>query len=375
MFALVVLGCAYNDEIVVQGRVDGGTGRTLVLHKIKSTGMEVIDSLALKSNGKFRFQIKNGEYPEFYYMQLANENGLTLITDTTSKISIETSVEHFAKNAKIEGSPSSVVLQGHLRAIKEERKRYSQFAVEYVELQEPEKRTNLLEAYSSHLIAFKDSIGRLILRNPWSMVSYYVLYQKLNDNYLLFDPYVKDDYKYFGAVATGLNVEYPKDPRVEAFYKMTLLAFKNQRASELNKLIEEAEVGIPDISLPNLQGDTLRLSALKGKVVVLNFWSSQSSTSRLWNNTLKKAYASYKNSGLEIYQVSLDKSNVLWEKALLEDEVGWRSVCDYTTGSVREAMSYNVQRVPTTFVIDRNGDITGRFDDEKALMDEIKRAL
>lgn len=375
LLVLVLLGCTSNDEIVIQGLVDGGKGKTLVLHHIQSTGMEVIDSATLKNNEKFKFQVQKGEYPEFYYLRLANENGLTLMTDTTAKISVSTNAARFVKDAKIEGSPSSVALHAYLLSIKAERKNYLDFVAAYMASPNGEDRTKLLENYSSELVAFKDSVGRQILKNPWSMVSYYVLYQKLNDNYLLFDPYVKEDYKYFGAVATGLNVEYPNDPRVEAFYKMTLLAFKNQRASELNKLIEEAEVGIPDIALPNLKGDTIRLSDFKGKVVVLNFWSSQSGESRRWNNILKKAYSSYKKSGVEIYQVSLDKSNVLWEKALIEDGINWTSVCDYNTGSVPEARSYNVQRVPTTYIIDRNGDVTGKFETEKTLIEAIKRAL
>lgn len=375
MAVFLLVGCTADDQVKLDGKIKGAEGKMLYLSKIGLNGKQTIDSVKIKGNEKFGFKVEIPEFPEFYYVQLDSMSGLTILVDTVNHIQIRSTVSHFGEKAVIEGSPSSQLLHNALLAVKNERKNYLNFVKTYNDLPLGEERDELMGAYADRLKLFKDSIGGELLKNTWSMSSYYVLYQKLSDSFLLFDPNIKSDYTYFGAVATGLNLKYPDDPRVKAFYKMTLGALKKQRAAKMQKLIDEAEFGIPQIELPNLAGDTISLSELKGKVVVLNFWGAQSQASRIWNKTLKKAYSTYNNSGLEIYQVSLDKSKILWEKAMRDDGINWISVGDYGEGSTRAAMSYNVKKVPTTFVVDQNGDITGKFEDEKSLMAELNRLL
>lgn len=372
---LVIVGCSSNDRVIIDGNVQGGSGATLFLSTLGVNGEQLIDSTVLNRNENFSFKVDRTEYPQFYYLRLDSSGGLTLLVDSVDCITVNSKSFRFDNNASVLGSPSSVWLHNSLLAVKSERKKYNDFVKKYAELPVGEKREQLMGTYADHLKEFKDSLGREILSQSWSMASYYVLYQKLSDSFLLYNPRIKQDYKYFGAVATGLKLKYPDDPRVKAFYKMTLAAFKEQRAAKMQKLISEAEAGIPDISLPNIDGDTLQLSDLKGKVVVLNFWGSTARESRIWNKTLARAYGNYKNKGLEIYQVSLDKSKILWEKAIRDDQISWITVGDYESGSLQEARSYNVTKLPTTYVIDRNGDITGRFEDEKSLMAEIGRLL
>src|SRR5438552_5040416 len=71
-----------------------------------------------------------------------------------------------------------------------------------------------------------------------------------------------------------------------------------------------------DFCLPDLKGDSLRLSSMKGKVFLLDFWASWCVPCRFSNKHLVKLYEKYKGKGFEILGVSLDDNTTAWKKAV-----------------------------------------------------------
>jgi hypothetical protein len=103
--------------------------------------------------------------------------------------------------------------------------------------------------------------------------------------------------------------------------------------------------------------------------VLLTFWASQDENSRRENRHLKKLYNGYKSKGFEIYQVSLDKSKILWESAIAQDGIDWVSVSDLQASNSYAARVYNVSSIPSNYLISRDGDIIGK-DLFGSLLDE-----
>ncbi|NMB52377.1 MAG: TlpA family protein disulfide reductase, partial [Bacteroidales bacterium] len=113
-----------------------------------------------------------------------------------------------------------------------------------------------------------------------------------------------------------------------------------------------------DIALPDPQGDTIRLSSTRGKIVLLDFWASWCNPCRKENPNLVKAYNTYHNNGFEIYQVSLDKAKESWVQGIRQDKLEkWIHVSDVKYWNSVVVPLYNIEVIPTNYLLDREGRI------------------
>jgi peroxiredoxin len=207
----------------------------------------------------------------------------------------------------------------------------------------------------------KNFIGTFVMDNPRSFASYYALFQRLSDNTMVLNVMDKKEQIYFATIATSLNLLYPESLRVKQLYNYVLSAKAQEKQEQLLKELEaKAEETIPEINEKNIHGDSIALSSLRGKVVLLSFWASWDETSRRANAHLKKVYEKYHDQGFEIYQVSLDRSKVLWENAVVKDELPWINVSDLRYTDSYPARLYNVRQLPANYLISREGDIIGK---------------
>lgn len=125
-----------------------------------------------------------------------------------------------------------------------------------------------------------------------------------------------------------------------------------------------------EIALPSPAGDTIRLSSLKGKVVLVDFWASWCGPCRTANKGLVKLYPKYKDKGFEILAISLDESDMAWKKAISKDKVTWPQVID-RGGAFNTPQNWNIGALPTTYLVDKQGRLVA-MDLEK---DELEKVL
>ncbi len=144
--------------------------------------------------------------------------------------------------------------------------------------------------------------------------------------------------------------------------------------SSLNAQPKQGQLAA-EIALPSATGDTVRLSSLKGKVVLLDFWASWCGPCRVANKGLVKLYDKFKSKGFEIYSVSLDDEKENWIKAIKKDKISWLQVIDRGGWETPTAAKWNIYALPTSYLIDKEGrliamDLEGKYL-EKALKDML----
>ena len=151
---------------------------------------------------------------------------------------------------------------------------------------------------------------------------------------------------------------------------------KNTRKHTIKLNLDDEKVketGIIDMGFPDISGVERRLSQLQGNVVLLDFMAYGMKGSQERIMALREVYAKYHSRGLEIYQVSLDGDEHYWKTMCRQ--LPWVCVWDHE-GLDNDIVSiYNLQQLPTWFLIDRGNNLVGRQEMMGDLETEIQKLL
>ena len=159
-----------------------------------------------------------------------------------------------------------------------------------------------------------------------------------------------DAYK---ALDKGLCEKYPNNSDVKSFHGMI------QQTEMMVSRTQAIKVGVeaPELILPMPNDKDLPLSALRGKVVLIDFWASWCGPCRKELPNVKRCYEKYKNKGFEILGVSLDKNRDEWIEAISKEGLTWPQVSDLKFWQSEACQIYAVQSIPYTVLIDKKGII------------------
>ncbi|GIV24151.1 MAG: AhpC/TSA family protein [Bacteroidia bacterium] len=138
----------------------------------------------------------------------------------------------------------------------------------------------------------------------------------------------------------------PRKPQIEQFLAAEGTLRKGQLA--------------PDIALPDPEGQVRRLSDLRGKWVLIDFWASWCRPCRMENPNVVRLYQKYHPKGFEIFGVSLDYNKEAWLQAIQKDQLTWTHVSDLKGWQSAGAQTYRVSGIPFTVLVDPEGRIAAK---------------
>ena len=375
--AVLSLGSCSEKKFNINGTITQAKDSVLYLENMSLNGPKAVDSVKLDENGNFEFKQKAPDAPEFYRLRIANQM-VNLAVDSTESITVKAAYPTMSANYEVSGSEEcakirdlaymQLALQRQVTAIANS----PTLGVQAVE----DSVTKVLEVYKNKVML------NYIFKEPMKAYSYYALFQTIvlgNANILIFNPRSsKDDVKVFAAVATSWDTYFPKAERGLNLHNIAIEGMKNVRIAENNarQTISADKVkvaGVIDIALTDNHGRVRKLTDLKGKVVLLDFqaFAAEGSLKRIM--MMREIYNKYHDRGFEIYQVSFDPEEHFWKTKTAA--LPWVSVWDENGTRSAVLAQYNVQTLPTFFLIDRNNTLQKRDAQIKDLDAEIQALL
>ena len=369
--AVAVTSC--NDRrFTIGGDVADADGQMLYLESLATGRAVVLDSVKLDSKGSFKFTQDAPQYPEFYQLRL-NGALVHFAVDSTETLTFSARASDFADGYELTGSDECT----KMRIVVDESGKLKRRINELNQaVADKSDRVETLRAEAMQALAeYKEKMLNLVLENPASVTSYYIVFQRINGN-AVFDPYYANDRKLIAAVATAFDMRYPESVRAKQLKDMTLAAMVAERAAQQTaQSIEAQSTSYIDVNLYDLRGRKQVLSdyVKKNRVVLLSFTAYQTEYSPAYNMKLAELYKRYKNRGFEIYQISLDTDEQAWKVAA--DNLPWVCVRDPQSAYSQNASVYNVKTLPTCFVIDKNDGIVKRIEKVNEIEGAIQSRL
>jgi len=338
----------------IEGKISHSHGQVIYLEELTTNDIRPVDTAKIDPNGVFAFSGKITE-PKFYLLRIDNDNFIKLLVSNDDKILVTGDAQDLPHTYKIEGTSDSKLLEElHYHLLSTLARIDSLGEVYRKNRDNPE-----LDSISAKLdITYNKVVGEhrkysieFVQKNCSSLASILALSQQLEPQNYIFD--AKKDLKYFKLVSDTLMTIYPNHTQVKAL---------NSYIQEMQKIVEQhkyIDIGsmAPDISMRNEKELLVALSSLRGKYVLLDFWASWCKPCRAENPNLVKNFAKYHKLGLEIYQVSLDKTAENWKSAIESDNLKWFHVSDFKEWQSPVVKQYNVEAIPSNFLIDPNGKI------------------
>lgn len=255
----------------------------------------------------------------------SNKEFSRYITETTPLIDDLFGIQNEMRNAMI--SRDSLAFADLQEQLNDMQTKFTDFQVDYV--------TNNNDSYISTLI-----LEQLILNKG-------IENEEAKSVFNAFSSTIKK-------TKAGIKIKtvlFPADEKVE------------EKAEETENS-DDTEVSVgsiaPDFTAPNPEGETQSLYTSLGTYTLVDFWASWCGPCRVESPKLVNTYNLYKNKGLSIVSVSLDKDDASWKKAIENDKLNWNHMSNLKRWEDPIASLYGVTSIPQLFLLDENGTVVAK---------------
>lgn len=353
VFAILLLSSSvsFAQTFKIDGTVEGLANGTWLYLKLSSP-QEPLDSTQV-SNGKFVLKGKLPEpatqvvlhtpkYANYVFFWLENKNIVMSLKDGQFK------------NGNIKGSDTQTENEEIQKLIKP------------IDRKEDSLRTALSKTTDPTV---KTEIRKQLANIKPEEYDAYLSYAKSHPNSLI-----------IANIVDVYSTTWGKEKTSEIFQLLTPAAQQTTYGKSINSFLSlsrEIKIGgkYVDFEQTNTAGKKVKLSDIKAKYILLEFWGSWCGPCRQENPNLVKTYTTYKSKGFEILGVAADENKAMWLKAIKDDGLPWENVSDLKGAKNEAGFIYNINSFPTNYLIDENGIIIAKDLRGKKLSDKLAELL
>lgn len=355
---LIIAGCTGRNSFTVKGSLKNTDKKMVFISRVNVNEIIPVDSVKINDKGIFRLKIR-AEEPDFYQVGLSAGNFITLLASPGERIILEFPDERLPESYTISGSEGSEQVRIIDMKLLETKNSLDSIRTLYALAEkEPDnetKRKSLEDEYIKLLQEQRKFNIEFILKNMHSLSAVKALYQQIDEGtYVLFE---SRDLQYMKIVSDSLKKYYPESKHTKALltnFKQEMNQFYSRQLEQISSSLPETKL---DPDLKDINGRRIKLSSLKGKYVLLTFWSVESRESIAENLQLKEFYRNYNKKGFEIYQINLDQDEEAWKNAVRFDELPWINTREDDPSDPLNARLYNVRSLPANYLYNPEGNI------------------
>lgn len=373
VISLSILSCSKvkKGEFLISGEAKGlPNGKMIFLKTQNEYGLvSSIDSAKVK-DGKFELKGKVKE-PSMFALYIKDIQQPVPFIMESGEIVVKIDKDSIWKS-KISGTDNNDFFQEFNDKSNAIQKRMVEYQNKNIQklMEAQQKKDNLaIESLKSGYIKIQkemdDYMNQYPDENPNSYISLLLVERLFNSQ----------DFKYDKVKKTfeNLNDELKNTTKGKAISEKLKVIEKNMKNPVAVEKLNSLKLA-PDFSAKSPNGTTISLKESLGKVTIIDFWASWCGPCRKENPNVVALYNEFHAKGLNIIGVSLDDDATKWKDAIAKDKLTWNQVSNLKGFEDPIAIQYDIQQIPTTFVLDSKGNIVAkdlRGDELKAKVQEL----
>lgn len=367
----LLISCRHEakNEFEVSGVIKNPTDKMVYLQETQMGAAEriIVDSSVIGNDGSYHLKGKADEESLFSLFTENETFPFAYVINDASQIVVNADSKD-QNDYEVKGSAASKSLKDFSISATNKWMQLSKLAVQMDSLKKAGAPDSSLIAVNnqgeSALQDLESYVGKFIRNSSdpilcvWALGSYAQVFPM-------------DEYQ---ALLNDMVKRFPNHKGIAAVKEMNDRQIAARKRSQEPDEPEWVNKQAPDLSLPDINGNQIKLSSFKGKYVLVDFWASWCGPCRQENPNVVQAYNKFRNKNFTILGVSLDKQKDDWKQAIQNDKLSWTQVSDLQEWKSLAVSTFNFSGIPFNVLIDPEGKIIAqglRGDELEKKLEEV----